>query len=284
VPPLTPNQRAAVEHAAGPLAVVGGPGTGKTTVLIERFAWLCGAPEAVLVLSSNAEGLRPQIEARLDRGFEELHVHSLPGFCSRLLHDEAIEAGLGPFAATASAADRLAMLLDRIDELSVRLHDFRGSPAAMLAGIVARIDRLKDNAISAQAYADWALTQEDEREREFAQIYLAHDRMLGEQSLLDGGELVLQATALLEGKPRVRERTHERFAHVLVDDVEDLTPAQRALLGLLGESLTVTSAASVDGLEAITLDSSLRCRRRILEAAGSDLAGAPGGEDRKSNV
>jgi DNA helicase-2/ATP-dependent DNA helicase PcrA len=281
VPPLTPNQRAAVEHAAGPLAVVGGPGTGKTTVLVERFAWLCGAPEAILVLSANAEGLRPRIEARLDRGFEELHVHTLPGFCSRLLHDEAIEAGLGPFAATASAADRLAMLLDRVDELSVRLHDFRGSPAAMLAGIVARIDRLKDRAISAQAYADWAAEQEDEREREFAQIYLAHDRMLGEQSLLDGGELVLQATALLGGKPRVRERTHERFRHVLVDDVEDLTPAQRTLLGLLGDAVTVTSSEPVDLPATVTLDRSLRCRERILRAAGVTVPGvAPGGDVR----
>ncbi|TMK97496.1 MAG: ATP-dependent helicase, partial [Actinobacteria bacterium] len=288
VPPLTPIQRSAVEHADGPLAIVGGPGTGKTTVLVERFAWLCGAPDAILVLTGDAEGLRPRIEERLEHGFEELHVYTVPGFCSRLLHDEAIEAGLSPFVATASVADRLAMLLDRIDELSVRLHDFRGSPAAMLAGLVARIDRLKDQTISAQAYADWAAGQEDEREREFAQIYAAHDRMLNEQALLDEGELVLRATALLEGNARVRERTRARFAHVLVDDVEELTAAQRRLLELgptalggvcPGDSLTVTSSEPVD-LPAIELDRSLRCRESILVAAGSDASGEPGGDVR----
>src|SRR5204862_2109970 len=124
--------------------------------LTERFAWLCGSGRAgadsIVVLARDAEALRARIEARLEHGFEELHVVTVPGFCSRLLHDEAIEAGLGPFVATASAADRLAMLLDRIDGLRVRLHDFRGRPAAMLAGLVARIDRLKDQTISAQAY------------------------------------------------------------------------------------------------------------------------------------
>jgi DNA helicase II / ATP-dependent DNA helicase PcrA len=300
VPPLTPTQRAAVEHADGPLAVVGGPGTGKTTVLVERFAWLCAdpppsaacaPPEAIAVLARDADGLRARIEARLEHGFEELHVSAVPGFCARLLHDEAIEAGLGPFVATASAADRLALLLERIDDLSVRLHDFRGSPAAMLAGIVARIDRLKEQAIAAQAYADWAATLADgepqtDREREFAQIYLAHDRMLGEQSLLDEGELVLRAHALLEGKPHVRERTLARFRHVLVDDVEELTRAQRELLGLLGDAITVTTSdpAVAAGLPLVTLDRSLRCHARILQAAGAVsgevVAGEPGGDVR----
>jgi DNA helicase-2/ATP-dependent DNA helicase PcrA len=294
VPPLTPIQRAAVEHPGGPLAVAGGAGTGKTTVLAERFAWLCASglePEAILVLTRDADGLRARIEARLERGFEELHVVTVPGFSARLLHDEAIEAGLGPFVAAASAADRLAMLLDRVDELSVRLHDFRGSPAAMLAGIVGRIDRLKEQAITAQAYADWTAVLPDgepqtDREREFAQIYLAHDRMLSEQSLLDEGELVLRARALLEGKPHVRERTLARFGHVLVDDLEDLTPAQRALLSLLGDELTATASdpAVAEGMPTTMLDRSLRCSEQILTAAGAVLepvpAGEPGGDVR----
>ena len=288
-----------MEHDGGRLAVVGGAGTGKTTVLTERFAWLCAdpppsaacaPPESILVLARDADRVRAQIEARLTRGFEELHVVTVPGFCARLLHDEAIEAGLGPFVATASAADRLAMLLDRIDELSVRLHDFRGSPAAMLAGIVARIDRLKEQSITAQEYGDWASRLADgepqtDREREFAQIYLAHDRMLAEQSLLDEGELVLRAQSLLEDKPHVRERTNARFRHVLVDDLEDLTPAQVKVLGLLGDEVTATMADPERATgTVIELERSLRCRERILVAAGAVaapvLAGEPGGEVR----
>jgi DNA helicase II / ATP-dependent DNA helicase PcrA len=302
VPPLTPNQRAAVEYVPAPpapLAVLGGAGTGKTTVLVERFAWLAGsgvAPESILVLVHDAAALRAAIEARLDRGFEELHVVTVPAFCARLLHDEAIEAGLGPFVAGAGAADRLAILLERVDELSVRLHDFRGSPAAMLAGIVARIDRLKELAVSAQDYAAWAGELADgeaqtDREREFAQIYLAHDRMLGEQSLLDEGEMVLRARELLAAKAHVRERTLARLRHVLVDDLGDLTPAQVELLGLLGENVTATMATAADaermaGAPALVqLDRSFRSRERVLAAAGAvvgepEPAGAPGGDVR----
>jgi DNA helicase-2/ATP-dependent DNA helicase PcrA len=282
---LTPNQRAATEHAGGPLTVAGGPGSGRTTVLVERFAHLVAngvAPEAILVLTGDAEGLRPRIEERLTGGFEELHVHTVAGFCARLLHDEAIEAGLSPFAAPASAADRLALLLERIDELSVRLHDFRGSPAALVAGIVARMDRLKARSITAQAFADWAagLADDDQqcaREREFAQIFLAHDRMLAEQALLDEGELVLRAHALLA------ERPGARFAHLLADDVDELTPAQRSLLELLCEERTITTAdpAFAAGT-VVTLDGSLRCRERILLAATqvTDTSVAEGGDVR----
>jgi DNA helicase II / ATP-dependent DNA helicase PcrA len=283
VPQLTPNQLAAVEHGRGVLAVVGGPGSGRTTVLVERFARLVEggiAPEAILVLSGDAEGLRPRIEERLARGFEELHVHSVPGYCARLLHDEALEAGLSPFAAPASAADRLALLLDRVDELSVRLHDFRGSPAALLAAIVARMDRLKARSITAQGFADWAESlpegdQQTAREREFAQIFLSHDRMLAEQALLDEGELVLRAHALLAQRPQ------PRFAHVLADDIDELTPAQRSLLELLGEERTVATAdpACASGT-VVELERSRRGHERILQAAGSPGPGEPGGDVR----
>jgi DNA helicase-2/ATP-dependent DNA helicase PcrA len=298
-PGLIETQRAAVEHGGGPLAVVGGAGTGKTTVVVERFAWLAAGgqqPEGILVLTHDADALRAAIETRLEQGFEELHVTTVPGFCARLLHDEVVEAGLGPFVAGATAADRLAMLLERVDELSVRLHDFRGSPAALLAGIVARIDRLKEQAVTAHAYATWAGELEDgeaqtDREREFAQIYLAHDRMLSEQALLDEGELVLRAHALLTDKPHVRERTCARFRHVLVDDLGELTPAQVALLGLLGDEVTATMADAAHagrlaGTPAtVVLDRSFRSREQLLTAAhaiadGPEPAGAPGGEVR----
>ena len=53
-------------------------------------------------------------------------------------------------------ADRTAMLLERIDELTLRRHDLRGNPAALLRSVVARIDRLKDEAVTAAEYDAWA--------------------------------------------------------------------------------------------------------------------------------
>ncbi len=82
-------------------------------------------------------------------------------------------AGVDPLAAALSAGDRLAMLVERIDELSLQHHDFGGRPNALLAGFVRRIDRLKAELISADEYVRWADSLADDSpeaalEREFA--------------------------------------------------------------------------------------------------------------------
>ena len=139
--------------------------------------------------------MRERLEDRLAAAYDELAVTTFHGFCARLLHDEALEAGLDPFATPVSASDRLAMLLERIDELPLRHHDLRGNPSATLGAIVQRIDRLKDELVSAADYAAWAadLPEERAREREFAALYATHERMLAEAGTLDVGDLVLHA-------------------------------------------------------------------------------------------
>src|SRR4051812_27669420 len=238
---LTSAQREAVEHAGGPLLVLGGAGTGKTTALVERFAWLAeaGPPESVLALTfeGGADALRERIEDRLAAPYEELSVTTFGGLCARLLRDEALEAGIDPFAMPVTAADRLAMLLERIDDLPLRHHDLRGNPSATLGAIVLRIDRLKDELISAGDYAAWARSLPEDargaREREFAELYARHDALLEAAGTLDLGDLVLHAFELLRAKPHVRARLARRYRHVLVDELQDTSFAQGLLLRLL---------------------------------------------------
>ena len=240
---LTSAQARAVTHTRGPLAVVAGAGTGKTRVLAERFTWLVDqgvAPEAIVLLTLSApaaDTVRAEVETALaERAFEELAITTVGDLALRLLRDEALEAGLDPFVLPATPADRLALLLDRVDELPLAHHDLAGNPAAALARILARIDRAKDEAITAGAWATWSSalpegTEGAEREREFAALYAVHDRMLADCGALDTGDLVLRAHALLADRPHVRARTAERYAHVLVDDFHDLTRAQARLVG-----------------------------------------------------
>jgi DNA helicase-2/ATP-dependent DNA helicase PcrA len=239
---LTSAQREAVEHSGGPLLVLGGAGTGKTTVAVERFAFLAqtSAPESLLALTFGdraADRLREQVEDRLAVPYEELSVTTFGGLCARLLRDEALEAGIDPFATPVAAADRLAMLLERIDDLPLRHHDLRGNPSATLGAIVRRVDRLKDELISAADYRAWAQSLPDDargaREREFAALFAAHDGLLGEAGALDAGDLVLHAFQLLREKPHVRARLAARYGHVLIDELQDASFAQGLLLRLL---------------------------------------------------
>jgi DNA helicase II / ATP-dependent DNA helicase PcrA len=303
----TPRQLEAITHPGGPLLVVGGAGTGKTTVLCERFAWLVRedglAPESILVLTvseTGADGLRERLESSLDDGFEELTVTTVHDFCARLLHDEALEAGLDPFAAPLTPADRIAMLLERIDELPLASHDLRGNPSALLGSLVGRIDRLKDELVSHEDYLAWAgtLGPEADREREFAAIYAAHDRMLEEAGTLDFGDLLLNAFRVLRTQPRVRARLAARYRHVLVDELQDATFAQGLLMRLLaGEHGQVSAAGDDDqaihrlrgaaaknlrDFEAewpeatvVRLEESHRCPERILTAARAVADPAP---------
>jgi DNA helicase-2/ATP-dependent DNA helicase PcrA len=313
VPTLSPEQARAVAHPPGALLVVGGAGTGKTSVVVERFAHRVQdgtPPESILVLapsSAAAEALRTRIEDRLEQAWGELCVHDVHGLCARLLRDEAAEAGLDPFFVPATRADRLAMLLDRVSELTLRLHDFRGRPAALLAGVIERIDQLKEQAITAEDAAAWSASLPETgdaqrsraaREREFAQVYADHDRFLAEEGTLDFGDLLLETIRLLRDKPDVRAHVAERWPVVLADDVHDAGFSAMLLLRLLTADrgdVTVTGdddqaierfrGAAAKNLrdfadehpdgELVRLTESARCPQRVLDAARAVVVPIP---------
>src|SRR5215211_2881386 len=295
---LNRAQEAAVTHPDGPLVVVAGAGTGKTQTLVRRFAWLVdqGLPaERILALTFSgpaAADLRERLEALLASAYEELHVETFRSFSLRLLQDEALGAGVDPFLTPVTPADRLALLLERIDDLSLRAHEIRGNPAPLLASFVSRIDRLKSEMISVadyQAYAERldasaagdAGRARAAREREFARIYADHDRLLAERGALDFGDLVLRAFQLLHERPDARERVARRFRHVLVDEYQETTFAEGMLLRLLiEEHEQVTAIGSDDRLleelpdaTVVKLERNCRSGRRILDAAAAVLPG-----------
>jgi DNA helicase II / ATP-dependent DNA helicase PcrA len=132
------------------------------------------------------------------------------------------------------------------------------------------------------------------REREFARVYSDHDRLLDERGALDYGDLVLRAFRLLHECPHVRQRAATRFRHVLVDEYQEATRAQRMLLHLLvdeHEGLTVVAdderlADELPEGEIVRLDRNVRSGRRILDAAAAvsppprKVTGASGGRVR----
>jgi DNA helicase-2/ATP-dependent DNA helicase PcrA len=306
---LTPAQARAASHRGGPLLVLGAAGSGRSRTLVARFAHLVAegsAPEQVLLLTRTAaaaDALRAQVEDALgDRPFEQLPVLPVHGMCAQLLRDEALEASVDPFSVTATPADRLALLLERVGELTLREHDLRGRPAAALGAIVARIDRLKEAGVGHATYGEWAAglpegEDRTERQREFAGIYAAHDRLLAEQGLLDFGDLVLRADSLLRTRAHVRARVAARWRHVLVDDFEDVTPVQARLVALLAadhgdlvatadddqaiheprgatERLRGLLSSRIGGrpVEVVRLERSLRCPQPVVTAAQAVVA------------
>src|SRR5580704_384194 len=106
---LSPQQRKAVERTGQDVCVVAGPGSGKTRVLVERFAWLVERqsvdPARILAITFTEKAAtmmkrklvdrfahRQDIRERVERAW----VATIDAFCARLLRENAIEAGLAP--------------------------------------------------------------------------------------------------------------------------------------------------------------------------------------------
>jgi DNA helicase II / ATP-dependent DNA helicase PcrA len=246
----TGGRERAIAHREGPLLVLGAAGTGKTELLARRLARLAAggtAPERVLVIGSTratSRRLRERSEALLEGPFEELWIGSWDTIGERLLRENGEAAGLDPFFDVLGPAERLAMLLDRLDQLPLRRHEIRGNPAGLLARLLARIDTLKAERIgpttleqrAREAEAGAAGEAEMEavrRELEFAELYTTHDRILAAAGSLDRGDVFLALDCLLAERPDVRRQIAQRFERLMVDELEEATPAQRALLEAL---------------------------------------------------
>jgi DNA helicase II / ATP-dependent DNA helicase PcrA len=259
---LTEGQVRVVGHRKGPMLVSGPAGSGRSEALLRRLESLAEdgvQPQHVLVLARSRAGaarLRTRANALVEPPYEELWIGTYETVAERLLSEHALQAGLDPFFATVRLADRLALLLDHLDDLSLRRHEIRGNPAGLLARLLRRIDALKAEGIAPGRLRAWAEERErdargaDERERarrerEFADLYASHDRILRQSGSLDGGDVVIELERLLRERPDVRGEVAGRFRFVMVDELEDAGAAHRALVDAVGEHENLVCACDV---------------------------------------
>ncbi len=306
---LSEGQRSVVDHEQGGLLLAGVAGSGRSEALARRLARLAPAGEQPLALTCShaaAARLRLRAEAAIDAPYEELAVHPHREAAVRLLREHSLEAGVDPFLERLGSAERLAMLLDRGEELPLRRHEIRGNRAGLLARLVERIDSLKAAGVTAERFRNWAearladaadAAERDaaEREAEFARLYEMHDSMLRAAGGIDGGEAVLALTRLLEERPALAAAIARRFPHIVVDELEDACAAELALLEALARG-AASFVASCDpdqarsrceggvawmrralpNAEQVTLDRTWRYGGALLDAAHAVVSPVPG--------
>lgn len=244
---LTPEQAQAVTHPAGPLLVLAGAGAGKTRVLCHRLAWLIEQgedPAQVLALTFTrqaAEELRGRAEELLGISHETLRVSTFHSWAHDLVQRHGVEHGLAPATRQVDPELRKLIVLDRLAELDLRRTTGRADPAQIVDRLVSRIDRCRDELVDAHDYLTWAREAvasapdrarglEAEREREFAEAFVAHDRWLAEEGLEDFGMSLVRAVHLVRTHADRRDAVQRASQHLLVDEFQDTNHAQAELL------------------------------------------------------
>src|SRR3990170_8006825 len=156
---LTPRQRKAVTHGEGPLLIVAGAGTGKTTVITRRIAWLIAEklakPSEILALTFTDRAAAEMVE-RVDRlvpyGHNDARIGTFHAFGDRLLREHALEAGLSDRSTVLSRAEQIILLREHLFELPLDRYRPLGDPTRFLSALVTLIGRLRDEDIPPAAY------------------------------------------------------------------------------------------------------------------------------------
>nr|WP_255658793.1 UvrD-helicase domain-containing protein [Actinoplanes sp. L3-i22] len=251
-----PVQRRVAAHTGGPLLVVGGPGTGKTTVLVEAVAARIAEgvdPERILVLTFGRRGaaaLRDRIEARVagdpGRIVHEPLVRTFHAYAFGLLRRAAAERGEpAPRLLTGPEQDLIIReLLAVIEDPDAA--DTIGWPESLRPALPTRAfaQQLRDlmqrsaergvGPFELARYAadlgrdDWAAAARFLRE--YVEVLSLRDATTRGSVAYDPAELVRAASGLLADEPDLLAAERRRLAFVFVDELAETDPAQVDLL------------------------------------------------------
>ncbi len=250
---LDDAQRCVVEHPGGPLRVLAGPGTGKTTTIVEAVAARIAAgadPESILVLTFSRRGaaeLRVRIAARVGRTMREPLARTFHSYAYGLLRRSAALRG-DPPPRLLSGPEQDAVIRDLLAGQAGGAGRVRWparlAPAIPTRGFAAELRdlmlRAYERGVQPRQLAEWGRQQSRDEwvsAAQFMQEYADVTALAGAQSIaLDPAELIRAAVDLLHSDPTVRDGERSRRRQLYVDEYQDSDPAQEELLGLLAGS------------------------------------------------
>ena len=258
---LDPSQReASIVNA--PALIVAGPGTGKTSTLAGRVAFLVeerGVPaESILALTFSNKAAR-EMRDRLATLLYSLDVDAVStwtpppmptvstihAFCGDLMRRYAPLVGLRPDFRLVSEAEGYFLLRQVAGELMLHHYQPLAAPGLHFPALLAAISRAKDELAGPERYAavvesmlTGAATVEErlaaERASEVAAVYTGYQDLLGSRGDADFGDVIRLSVQLLREQSQVLAEVRSRYQHVLVDEFQDINRAMGVLIQLLG--------------------------------------------------
>ncbi|MDP3988550.1 MAG: ATP-dependent DNA helicase [Candidatus Levybacteria bacterium] len=275
---LNEEQKKAVKHKQGPLLIVAGAGTGKTTVITERIKYLVlqkkVVPSQILALTFTEKSAR-EMEERVDKampyGYTQMWISTFHSFCDRILRNEALHIGLNPSYKLLSESEIILLLRKNLFKFELDYFRPLGNPYKFLEGLVQHLSRLKDEDISPNEYLHWAQTQnskvkiqksgklnarrytldaennEIKKTLELANAYKTYEDLKMKEGVMDFSDLISNTLKLFRERKNILKTYRKQFKYILVDEFQDTNFAQNELAILLaGEQKNITVVGDDD--------------------------------------
>lgn len=216
---LNESQKRAVTSAEGPVFIVAGPGTGKTLTIVRRIAYLIHKgirPENILSVTFTnraAREMRERTGALLGSDSDKVFIGTLHLLGLKIIKDTRPDSFI-----FYNREEQLNLLKKLVRDSDSR--GFQGGRRYNYVQIGERISRIKNLL--------------DDADEEIKKIYEEYQNAIAKDAALDFDDLILKPVELL-GDSAVSDKYRDFFRYIMVDEYQDINPAQYKLLTLLAQ-------------------------------------------------
>ncbi|MBL0388060.1 DNA helicase PcrA [Tumebacillus sp. ITR2] len=229
---LNPEQKLAVETTEGPLLILAGAGSGKTSVMTRRIAYLMHergvAPFNILAITFTnkaAKEMNERIQKLVGDKAEDLWMSTFHSMCVRILRREAERIGYKNSFTILDPDDQVSAIKQSMLDLNLDIKKFDPNQ------IQWRISAAKNELQTPDDFAKIA----GSRLQDIAasQVYRVYQRKLQDCNAMDFDDLIMKTVELFETQPDVLETYQDKFVYIHVDEYQDTNRAQYKMVKLL---------------------------------------------------
>jgi len=261
---LNKEQLEAIKHKEGPLLIIAGAGTGKTTVITERIKYLIfsklAKPQEILALTFTDKAAR-EMEERVDiampYGYTQMWISTFHSFCDRILRQEALNIGLDPRYKLMTQSESIQFIRDHFFEFDLDYFRPLGNPNKFIGGMLQHFSRLQDEDVSPSDYSEWLkklkiknkrkdISKEEKLEitkyEELSKAYKKYNELKIQKGFFDFGDLIIKTLELFRSRKNILVKYKKQFKYILIDEFQDTNFAQNELAKILvdkKENITV---------------------------------------------
>ena len=227
-------QQQAVFTTEGPLLILAGAGSGKTTVLVNRIAYilqsgLCNPWNILAITFTNkaAGELKDRICAAVPEGGADIWAATFHSTCARILRRYGDRIGYSSHFTVYGTDDQKRLVKDVTKQLGI---DEKRTPAK---AVLAEISRAKDKMQSPKELLK--LAQYDSRKIEIAKIYEVYQARLKTADAMDFDDLLCKTVELFEQFPEILGFYQNQFRYIMVDEYQDTNKVQYKFVSMLAQ-------------------------------------------------